>query len=253
MTDCSRRRSASRSESASPPGDLEVAITHDDEQRGSLRRPQEVTKQQEGRVVGPVHVVENHHDRLRSRDPGEQRGEHLEQSVALGLSLRLAVGEADDHRIARRGNRHLGQSTDELRKRVDEVGLKTMERFAERRWGARGDVRTERLDDRLVRHDRFFVTTPVEHDGTVRVRVPREFAHEARLADTGLAGDQRDLPRTISRLRPRAFERIELNLAAGKRLVVRANGVSGRGSLPGKASTDCSGGNCVRRPAMANW
>ena len=95
-----------------------------------------MTKQQEGRVVGPVHVVENHHDRLRSRDPGEQRGEHLEQSVALGLSLRLAVGEADDHRIARRGNRHLGQSTDELPERANEVGLKTMERFAQGRWGA---------------------------------------------------------------------------------------------------------------------
>ena len=109
-----------------------------------------------------------------------------------------------------------------------------MERFAERRRWARGDVRAQRLDDRLVRHDRFFVTTPVEHDGTVRVRATRELAHEARLADARLAGDQRYLPRTVGRLRPRPFERAELSLAAGERLVVAREGRERQGESAGK-------------------
>ena len=70
----------------------------------------------------------------------------------------------------------------------------------------------ERLNPGLERRAEILVAAPVQHDCARGVRVARKLGRETRLPDSGLAGDQRELPfaaarRVESGLEPRALGR----------------------------------------------
>ena len=66
--------------------------------RRGCGRAHEVAQQLQGRAVGPVQVVEHEQQRRAARDLGEQRGERVEQALALHARVAADAGSA---RLAR--------------------------------------------------------------------------------------------------------------------------------------------------------
>ena len=56
-----------------------------------------MAEQHQRRLVGPVHVVEHEHDRMRGRHLGEQIGDAVEQAEPLGVGV-------GDHRLGEPGD-----------------------------------------------------------------------------------------------------------------------------------------------------
>ena len=66
---------------------LRLPVGPDDQQPRLVRRASEVLEQRERRLVGPMKVVENQHDRRLGRLLGQQRRHRLEEQEALGVGL----------------------------------------------------------------------------------------------------------------------------------------------------------------------
>ena len=107
----------------------------------------EVLEQRERRLVGPVKIVENQHDRRLGRLLGQQRRHRLEEQEALGVGLSF------------RCLRKVGQALRELRQQARELclGGDLVEQMVGRR---RGDPMAESLDERLVGDEGILVERP---------------------------------------------------------------------------------------------
>ena len=93
------------------PFELDVAVGSDDENPIVPRPAREVLHQKEGRLVGPVEIVENEDERALRSDVPDERRDALEQAQAFGLPLerrglrnvREALADLGDERRHLRG------------------------------------------------------------------------------------------------------------------------------------------------------
>ena len=116
-----------------------VAVRAEEEHAHRRRRPEQVTEQDERRLVGPVQVVEHEHHGRRGRDLGEQVGDRVEQPEALGLGVgHHRLGEAGD------ATREVGDDAHELAAERADLGAHLIGRRDEH-------VVTQRLGERTVR------------------------------------------------------------------------------------------------------
>jgi hypothetical protein len=151
-----------------------------------------------------VQVVEHEEHPLGSRRGLEQRGDRLEQGVALGFG----VGA---HGSAQRVE--LGQQPREVGREVAELGAQAIQ--PDRRCGG-----AQRLDPRLVGHREALVAAPVEHERPLAVHGARQFGGEPCLADARLTGDDRSM-RSGDCLGPQLAHASELSIAADQRKLGR--------------------------------
>ena len=79
--------------------DLGVAVGAEEHRAPRLRRPDQMAQHLQRRAVGPLQVVEHEQQRRAGGDLGQQRGEGVEQPLALDARVRL------DRRAARRACR----------------------------------------------------------------------------------------------------------------------------------------------------
>ena len=98
----------------------DVSVADHDEQPGVCGRAHEVPQQEHRRLVGPVQVVEHEHRGPGGGDPGDQRGDGLEEAVPLGLG------------IGGRGRRRFGHAAEELRERAGQVLLQAVQPLVQR-------------------------------------------------------------------------------------------------------------------------
>ena len=193
--------------------ELGVAVGAEEHRAPRLGRAHEVAQELHGRAVGPVQIVEDEQQRSAGGELGEQRGERVEQALALHPGL-VEAGRGHGGRA----DRHA-----ELRQQGGEVGRTRAE--PRRRAGQRRPAgpAAEHLQHGLVGAGAGLVEAAVEHHRAVRVRGPRELRGEARLADPGLAREQHE-PAVVAQGRlPRLPQRGEVGLPAHER------GASGRG------------------------
>ncbi len=96
---------------------LDVAIGAEQQQARGAQLAREELQQQEGRFVGPVQIVEDHHQRASLRGVAQQHREALEKSEARLLGI-----EARRHREAGQRFVDLGHQRGNVRGAGTEVG-----------------------------------------------------------------------------------------------------------------------------------
>ena len=192
-------------------GDLALAVGAEVQHPARRGRAHEVAQQLQRRAVGPVQVVEDEHDRRLGADLADQRGDGVEEAVALGVGLR-----AGD-----RARRHMvGGRRAELRQQDRQLGRARAQPFAQRvQRGARRPA-AQHLDHGLVGRQRLLVEAPVEDRGAVVAGACGEFRRAARLADPGVAGQQHERALAVGGLTPAALEVGELDGAADQRVAL---------------------------------
>ncbi len=158
------------------------AVGDDDRDRVGERTREEEGEEVARRAVGPVDVLEHHHDRALVREPPEQAEDDLEEP-RLG-------GGAGDGSVGTRCRSHLGRA---------EVGKEPGQLTAAGADDLRQPLRRERPQQRPKRTDERGVWQPglaelkaaaQQHLSPRGAGLVGELADEARLADTGLARDQ---------------------------------------------------------------
>ena len=191
-----------------------------------------------GRAVGPVQVVEDEQQRRARGELGEQRGERVEQALAL----RPGLVEA--------GRRHGGRRVRhaELRQQRGEVGRARAEPL--RRAGQRRAARpaAQHLQHGLVGARAGLVEAAVEHDRAVRVHGAGELGGEPRLADPRLAREQHEAALVGERRVPRLVQRGEVVRTAHER-AAGGRGGERRGQRRGRERE--RGGQLLRRRVAA--
>ena len=178
----------------------EVAVHRHGEQRRRAPGPHQMRKQEEGRLVGPLQVVEDEQHRMASRDPPDPGVDRLEQPEALGLGRRLGRGRGADP------VRGLRAEPGDLLRQAGQVA-------AQQRLRAGPRVVVQGLAERLVRGEHVLVPAPVQHQSAVRAHQPRQLGRERRLPDPRLPGDERQYPAARLRGRPRLPQNAEFLLA----------------------------------------
>ena len=185
--------------------DLGLAVGAEEHRAPRLRRPHEVAQQLQRRAVGPLQVVEHEQQRRAGGDLRQQRGEGVEQALALDARLGL------DRRGRPDGRAELGQQR-------GEVGRARAEPL--RGAGQRGAARpaAQHLEHRLVGAGAGLVEAAEQHDRAVAVDGAGELRGEPRLADPRVAGEQDEPPLVADRRVPRLVQRAERLLAADERV-----------------------------------
>lgn len=181
----------------------------------------EKAKQQQGRAVGSVQVVEDDDERRDGGGVGEKRPETVEEGEALLLRQRLGRGAGD--RVAASRRRWPG----------DDLGEEVLGgiRAGVRRVAAH--PRTDYLYPRPIGRCPTVLPAPSpEYRRTAGSRSRGKLRREARLAHSGLAGKQEDAAPAAQRRVEGSVELLELLPPADERLfVTRRIGSGGRGSL----------------------
>ena len=157
-----------------------------------------------------MQVVEHEHERRAAADLGEQRGDRVEEAMALGVEHLVAAQRARARR--RRGA--------ELRQHDAEIGRARAEPRRQRLQRLPARPAAQHLGQRLIRRERLLVEAPVEHDRALLVRAIAQLGGEARLADPRVAGQQHDAPRAAARLLEQAVELADLRPAPDERLAL---------------------------------
>ena len=86
--------------------DIGVPIGGDDQDWRGADLADDMAEQREGRVIGPVEIVEHDHDRRSSGERSEQRGHRREQHVLIAITTRRSRGYHARHpNLARRSVR----------------------------------------------------------------------------------------------------------------------------------------------------
>ena len=165
-------------------------------------RAHEVAEQQDGGLVGPLEVVQHEQDRCRRRRVVEDDRHRLEEPVALGGGIVGGLGRHGHDKALGQ----LGQQSGQLRGLERELAAERLDRHAH-------DVRPDRLDERLVRHQRLLVAVAVEDDA-LPCRSLGDLSREPRLADAGLADDEGELPHAPSPRTPPEVEQAAALLGA---------------------------------------
>ena len=180
--------------------DLGVAVGAEEHRAPRLRRPHQVAHQLQRRAVGPLQVVEHEQQRGAGGDLGQQRGQGVEQPLALDPGLGLDRGPP--------------RGRSELRQQRREVGRARAEPL--RRAGQRGAARpaAQHLEHRLVGAGARLVEAPEQDDRAVAMDRARELGGQARLADPRLAGEQDEAPLVLGGRVPRRVQGAERLLAA---------------------------------------
>ena len=145
-----------------------------------------VPQEQRRRRVRPLQVVEDQHRRPLPRDERQDACDRVEQAVPAHLGLD-------------------GKRFPELRHAPCEAGDQAAQ-LAELRPELAGErgvpaFRDEVVDgghERLVRHERLRVGSPVEHDRPGGVRFASELTGESRLPDPRLTTEHDELPRAVT-------------------------------------------------------
>ena len=218
--------------------ELRVAVGAEEHRAPRLGRAHEVAQQLHGRAVGPVQVVEDEQQRRARGQLGQQRGERVEQALALRPDLVEAGGRHGGRRV-----RHA-----ELRQQRGEVGRARAEPL--RRAGQRRAARpaAQHLQHGLVGAGAGLVEAAVEHDRAVRVHGARELGGEPRLADPRLAREQHEAAVVGERRVPRLLQRGEVVRAAHERAAGGRGGERG-GQRRGRERE--RGGRLLRRRVAA--
>ena len=208
----------------------------EDEQRRLRAALGERLHQIERGRVGPVQVLEGERDRLRAR-PGENPRDQRRQLPAaqfLRRELRRALLRQRDVDQRREQGRIFGGVEADEPKRVLEVGEAPVGRLirAEALAAPFGDRVQRRILQELRRR---------QFDQGVRRLAERraKLLDEARLADAGLADDERELALAFARPLPAPAQEVELLLAPDERSERRARRSAARRSRArcGRAST----------------
>ena len=173
--------------------DLDRPVGAEDHQRRALGRACEVAKQQQARLVGPVQVVQEQHQRAKMRGVGQQRGDRLEQAEALLLG-------------AEAGRPVGGARVLELRQDRGELRAPRGDLHGQLGRGAAGDVVAQRLDERLVGNEGLLMAAARQHRRAPLVRRAGELPYQARLADPGLAREHHDAQAALAHRRPRRLQ-----------------------------------------------
>ena len=153
-----------------------------------------MAQQQQARLVGPVQVVQEQHQRAQMRSVAQQRGDRLEQAEALllGAKARRPVG----------GTRVL-----ELGQDRGELGAARGDLHGQLGRRAAGDVVAQRLHERLVGNKGLLVAAARQHRRAPLVRRTGELPCQARLADPGLAREHNDAQAALTHRRPLRLQR----------------------------------------------
>ncbi len=149
----------------------------------------QVAQQEQRRPVGPVAVLEHQEQRLAAAGGGQQLGHRGVQPVTLGVRI---------------GLRRSGQARDpvgQVRQQPGELVAGAAEVGPEGVRVARADEPVERVDERPVRRVDGRVAGPVQDEDALGGRLAGELSHQAALARSRLAAEQRR-PATVA-LEPR--------------------------------------------------
>ena len=196
-------------------GDLALAVGAEEEHAARRGRAHEVAQQLQRRAVRPVQVVEDEHDRRLGADLADQRGDGVEEAVALRVGLR--PGDRARRQV-------VGGRRPELRQQDRELGRARAEPLAQRVQRRARRPAAQHLDHGLVRRQRLLVEAPVEDDRAVLVGARGQLGRAARLADAGVAGQQDERALALDGLAPAALEVGELDAAADERVAVDGGG-----------------------------
>ncbi len=166
-----------------PAARLALALRRDQEELARARFARQEGEQHERRLVGPVHVLDHHDERLVGRGALQERRDAVEELEArLGIVLHgCRLGR---HVEALAERRH------DLRDGRGVVG----ELRADRRRIVRVDVVADGADPRPIGGGPGLLRTASPEDASGgEVHAPHEFLDGARLSDAGLADDREHL------------------------------------------------------------
>ena len=158
-----------------------LAVVADDEQAGVARAVRQVPEQAQGRLVGPLEVVEHEQDRCLLGHLGEHSVHRGIQEVAVGIGVGGRGRELGEPPL------QAGQQAHEACSVAVDVGLQV--RFV----GVRHVV-TQGLHEGLVGDAHVLVAASVEDYAAGLVAAAADLAGEGRLAHPRLAGHQEELP-----------------------------------------------------------
>ena len=167
-------------------------------------------------------VVKHDYDRRRHGEPPEERRHRVEQAEALGF--RVGVERV----------RQVRQPLCELRDKTREVATKRRDLIRQRVDRTPGDIRPQRLDERLVRDTKILIATAVQNDRAFSVRTTSDLRGETRFAYARLTRDQRRSPLASRRGLPRDPKSVLFRRSAnepyltfnGKRVRQRETGIN---------------------------
>ena len=205
-------------------GKVALAVGADDEHGGGPPVPKQVAQHEQGRLVGPVQVVEDEQHRARLGGQVEQLGHTLEEPVALHLDVTSRRRRPDGPGLAADSRK---ERADVFRDTTD-PGFDLARRLA-------SEVVGQGFDEGLVGDERLFVAATVEH-GAGGQGPAGQLAGQAGLADPGLARHQHELAVAIGDPLPGSFELAKLPLTADE------------GNVAGQRRGQAGGGRRQRLP-----
>ncbi|HZT53223.1 MAG TPA: hypothetical protein VE995_02455, partial [Gaiellaceae bacterium] len=184
-----------------------IAVRHRQEQRGRVRRAQELEQQARAVDVAPLRIVDEEHERSRLRERGQELAEGRERAAAN--ARRLDVSDVSD----------VADGTDSPQHREDVRQRVEPRRQHERPFGLDElhQMPAERVDhtvDGLVR-DGFLLVRPScqDHGPVVLHETVEEVLDQGGLAHTWASADANGDLGTAAACLERAFERVQLRLA----------------------------------------
>ncbi len=184
---------------------LGVSERRHHEHAGLGARAGEVAQEHERGRVGPVPVLEHEQQRLPATRGGQDVGHCRVQTVALGV------------RVGGDGRREPGNERGQVGNEPGQLAARAAEVRTERVGVGAASELAERLGEGSVGSLHHGVAGAVEHAHAFRGEHLRQLPHEATLAGTGLAAQQRE-PTTLTRLaRHQRSQRRELRRAPDER------------------------------------
>ena len=173
------------------------------------------------------------------RDCRQQPGRRFEEPVSLAFGVRLDLFRGEQGAPAQR--------RDEMRELADAIHVGQL-RF-EQPERALAHVPLDRLDEWLVRHERFLVRPAEQRDPAVGDRA-REIGDEARLADSRLAANEHELAASGAGLIPGGAHRVQLRVPADERGVALSRWRERRGRRDDDLRR-VDGADAMERPPLA--
>jgi hypothetical protein len=164
-------------------GQLGVPVGSEDEDPATAG-PHHVPQQQEGRLGGPLEIVEHEEHRLLRRGCGQPGSNGVEEPIPLGV------------RVGPQRRREARDPLAQLGNQPHQLPAIATETVGQRR-RVIGEV-AQRLDERLVGHTEVLIAAPGQHHGPFVMNRTCEFGRQPRLAHPRLAGHQRH-PQLASR------------------------------------------------------
>ncbi len=152
-----------------------------DEERASIGCPaRQVAQEQERGRVGPVAVLDHHHQRRATTRRGEEVADGAVQPVALGV------------RVGRHRRRQLTDPARQIWQEPRELAAVRAQRGLQCGLIDASHELPDRVDERPVRTPHLGVARAVEHERPGRRGIVRELADEPALARPGLASHERE-------------------------------------------------------------